>query len=118
MSHDDPPDTMRTCEACKGDGCPWCTNGMQNRAQTTQWAKFRQGMQHISNTYSFLQAVVLDLLRRLRNDGSHLAIVMALEGQDLFDQWVSTDPSDGGREAITESLKKFNKQALDYLQAR
>jgi hypothetical protein len=75
-------------------------------------------MQYISNTYSFLQAIVLDLLQRLRNDGGHLARVLALEGQDLFDKWVSTDPTDGGRESITEDLKRFNKKALDYLQAR
>jgi len=115
---DQAPDTLRTCEACKGEGCPWCTNGLQNRAQTVQWRRFRQNMQNISNTYSFLQAIVLDLLKRLRSDGSHLATVLALEGQDLFDKWVSTDPSDGGREAITEELKRFNKRALDYLQAR
>ena len=117
MSQED-RDTLRTCEACEGEGCPWCDNGLQSRIQSARWNEFRGKMQHISNTYSFLQAIVLDVLDRLHADGSVLAGVLETEGRDLFALWQSADPSNGGREAVTEGLKSFNKRALDYLQAR
>lgn len=109
---------MRTCEACQGEGCPWCLNGLQSRVQSARWAKFRQQMRYLSNTYSFLQAVVLDVLERLREDDSSVARILEAEGRDLFALWESVDPSNGGRDAVTENLKAFNKRALDYLQAR
>lgn len=75
-------------------------------------------MKHSSGSHNFLQAVVLDVLERLRDDGSTLAGVLEAEGRGLFALWQATDPSSGDRKAVTASLRDFNKRALDYLQAR
>lgn len=118
MGSDEARDTLHTCEACQGEGCPWCDAGLQNRTQYDRWVRFRLQMRNISNTYSFLQAIVLDVLERLQEDGSDLALVLALEGQRLFEMWQNAGPTHGSRDAITEELKEFNKRALDFLQAR
>ena len=115
MTREEAADTLHSCEACQGEGCPWCVNGLQNRAQFVRWSAFRQKMRHISNTYSFLQSIVLDVLDRLQEDGSHLALMLAGEGRQLFDAWQNAK---GARDEITEQLKAVNKRALDYLQAR
>ncbi len=73
-------------------------------------------MRHISNTYSFLEEVMLDLLKRLGAIDSDEALVLALEGQRLLERWGTARFEDGGRRETTEALKEFNRRALDYLQ--
>lgn len=113
MASDD-RDTMHSCEACERRGCAWCSDGLQNRAQFESWIKFRKDMQSISATYTFLRDIVLDVLKRLDADGSSLARLLETEGRDLLDEWQEATP--GSRNMITDSLKEFNRRALDYLQ--
>jgi len=80
------------------------------------WCAFRARMRNISNTYSFIETIVLDLINRLNLIDSDEALVLALEGQRLFEKWVHTNPVNHGREQATEDLKTFNNKALDYLQ--
>lgn len=82
------------------------------------WQDFRTKMRFMSNTYSFLEAVVLDLVERLAQENSDEALVLSLEGQRLFERWGRVKHEDGGRKEITEELKAFNRRALNYLQQR
>ena len=110
------PTTLRVCEPCDGQGCPWCHNGLQSREQYRMWGAFRTRMRNISNTYSFVESIVLDILDRLNAIDSDEALVLALEGQRLFEKWCRANPVNRGREKATEDLKAFNKKALDFLQ--
>lgn len=116
---DDPePDTLKTCEACTGSGCVWCYAGLQSRLQADMWKVFRTRMRHISNTYSFLEEIVLDVIARLSRIDSDQALVLVLEGQRLLERWLRARHEDGGRHAITEDLKAFMKRGLDFLAKR
>lgn len=112
------PDTLRTCEACGGEGCPWCRDGFQDLDQNRHWAKFRSRMKTISNTYSLVESIILDVLDRLQEDGSDEALDLALQGHKLFESWSKTNPANGGRDAVVEQMKDFNRQALDFLQGK
>lgn len=118
-SPSDSPDTMRSCEACGGgplvEECQWCNNGFQTAAQQNLWRQFRQRMRHISGTYGFLESTVEDLVDRLKLLGDEKANTLVEEGEILLEAWRDADPTNGGRDAYTELLKAFNKQALDYL---
>lgn len=109
------PITLQLCEPCDGHGCPWCNNGLQTREQYLMWCKFRRKMRNISNTYSFVEEIVLDILDRLNKLDTDEALVLALEGQRLLERWSRTNPVNQGRNAATEALKDFNRRALDYL---
>lgn len=115
---DTPPDTLRTCTACQGEGwpCSWCTGGFQNTEQFLEWARVRMSMKKLSGTYSFLESVMLDILERLRSDGTDPALALALEGHALLEKWVYANPSNGDRSAIAAQLTEFNKRALDWIQ--
>lgn len=109
------PPTVRVCEPCDGHGCPWCSNGLQTNDQYLMWCDFRKRMRNISNTYSFVEEIVLDVLDRLNKLDTDEALVLALEGQRLLECWSRTNPVNQGRNAATEALKDFNRRALDYL---
>jgi hypothetical protein len=106
-------DTLRLCQACGGNmsgDCMWCTGGFQNPKQQAKWNLFRQKMKNISGTYEFLQEIVQDMIKRLRENGY---VKESLEGQELLIKWGIADADE--RNAITEKLLKFNKAALDKL---
>lgn len=105
-------DTIRVCEACQGSDCPWCSRGQQDRGEFQRWLTFRRNMRTLSNTYSFLEEIVSDILARLLEDGSPEAIDLMVEGRALLDTWLSADD----RSESTEALKAFSKRALDWLQ--
>lgn len=75
-------------------------------------------MRFISGTYTFLEAIIVDLLERLSKVDSDEALVLALEGRRLFEYWANVKQEDGGRKEVTESLTDFNRRALDYLQGK
>ena len=112
---DDEPITLRTCEACAGEGCMWCKDGYQDATQNMKWAKFRARMKYVSNTYALVESMLLDIIERLKANGSDEALSLAIHGQNLLDTWDRTDPVNGGRDQIIEAMKAHNRLALDYL---
>lgn len=121
MSHpeEDPaPDTLRTCLACLGQGgeCSWCAGGFQTTEQFRKWSEVRLRMKKSSGTYSFLEDVTLDVLERLRSEGSDEALALVLEGHKLLETWTFADPTGGDRSAAAGALTDFTKSALDLLQ--
>lgn len=112
------PDTLRTCLACIGQAgeCPWCTNGFQTTEQFRKWSEVRLRLKKASGTYSFLEDITLDVLERLRAEGSDQAFNLALEGHKLLETWTFADPAGGDRSAAAGALTDFTKKALDLLQ--
>lgn len=107
--------TPRTCVACGGRSCRWCTGGHQDEVQQEEWKAFRSRMRRISGTYSALEGIVQDLVRRLEEVGTPESRECARLGKSCLDRWVSADPDTPERREASVEIQMFQKEAVIVL---
>lgn len=106
---DDEPATPRTCGACGGRGCKWCTRGYQDEEQQKAWSKFRERMRKISSTYSLLEKVVRELIDGLESiNEKELASV----GKESLKAWMASSPDTEERRDASMRMSLFQSEAV------
>lgn len=115
-SADAEPMTPRTCGACGGRGCKWCTLGYQDEAQQKEWSRFRERMRKISSTYSLLEKVVRELIEGLEKAGQ---AELAGRGKECLDAWMSSSPDTAERREASMRMSLFQSEAVvEIMKAR
>lgn len=109
---DEPKLTPRACEACGGRGCKWCTDGFQDQEQQTDWRKFRQKMRRISGTYSMLENLVRELVKRMEEIGTEESLKVAERGRSCLHRWIMAEPDTAERRDASVDMNIFQKDAL------
>jgi len=119
---DEEPDTLRTCEACGGDGqeCAWCASGFQTVNQRVSWRKFRLKMRNLSGTYNLLEEMVLeemvkDIIKGLEKIHTEEASIMIKNGKMMLKWWKESDPDTIERDESARKLSEFCKDSIEVL---
>ena len=104
------PDTLKNCLACGGiyKDCKWCTNGLMNEKQLSDWIEFKQQRRSISGTYNFLESTTKEIIEKLEllnlND-------LAANGKQLLNEWeLAHDKSEA-----TNKLVIFHRTSLEEI---
>jgi len=103
------PETPRTCAACGGRSCKWCSRGYQDSAQQKSWAEFRARMRKISSTYSLLEKVVGELISGLELIGE---TELAGQGRDCLRAWSDAAPDSQERRDASMRMSLFQSRAV------
>lgn len=115
METEEEPTTQRTCEACGGAGCNWCTEGFMNINQFSKWRDFRKRMRNISGTYSMLESIVDNLIQELTKIGHEETLREAQKASIDLRVYLNAEINSKERNNAAMDLISFQRTAIKLI---